>query len=135
MFWIKLLWKLIHLSCTRLCNFFYDYETLFFKFNLIDIFIILYFIYCIILYFHDTIKYVEFFHTQKKQSNLIKFELAAFDILGKYYLSWALDIEIHLDTNSFGDAIKEGNKTSSQEKAQVMIFLCHHLHESLSISW
>ncbi|XP_022036585.1 uncharacterized protein LOC110938888 [Helianthus annuus] len=64
-------------------------------------------------------------------SNLAKLEFMALDITGKNYLSWALDDEIHLNANNLGDTIKEGNKTSTQEKAKAMIFLRHHIHESL----
>ncbi|KAJ0428610.1 hypothetical protein HanHA300_Chr17g0648031 [Helianthus annuus] len=62
-------------------------------------------------------------------SNLAKLEFMALDITGKNYLSWALDAEIH--ANNLGDTIKEGNKTSTQDKAKAMIFLRHHIHESL----
>ncbi|XP_022040179.1 uncharacterized protein LOC110942722 [Helianthus annuus] len=64
-------------------------------------------------------------------SNLAKLEFMALDIIGKNYLSWALDAEIHLNANNLGETIKEGNKTSTQDKAKVMIFLRHHIHESL----
>ncbi|XP_022019256.1 uncharacterized protein LOC110919291 [Helianthus annuus] len=64
-------------------------------------------------------------------SNLAKLEFMALDITGKNYLSWALDAEIHLNANNLGDTIKEGNKTSTQDKAKAMIFLRHHIHESL----
>ena len=52
-------------------------------------------------------------------SNLAKLEFAALDISGDNYLSWILDAEIHLDAMGLGDAIKEGNKASEQDKAKV----------------
>ncbi|KAK2366620.1 ARM REPEAT PROTEIN INTERACTING WITH ABF2 [Trifolium repens] len=64
-------------------------------------------------------------------SNLTKLDFEAHDISGKNYLAWALDAEIHLNAKGHGDIIKEGNKTSDQEKAKAMIFLRHHLHEDL----
>lgn len=64
-------------------------------------------------------------------SNLTKLEFVALDISGKNYLSWILDAEIHLDAMGLGDAIKAGNKASTQERAKAMIFLRHHLHEAL----
>ena len=34
-------------------------------------------------------------------SNLTKLEFVALDILGKNYLSWILDVEIHLEAMNF----------------------------------
>ena len=59
----------------------------------------------------------------------------ALDITGKNYLSWILDAEIHLAAKGLEDSIKEGNKTSSQDKARAMIFLRHHLHEGLKVQY
>ena len=64
-------------------------------------------------------------------SNLTKLEFVALDIIGKNYLSWILDAEIHLDAMDLGDTIKEENEASSQDKAKAMIFLRHHLHKRL----
>ncbi|XP_027905615.1 uncharacterized protein LOC114172031 [Vigna unguiculata] len=68
-------------------------------------------------------------------SNLAKLEFAALDISGKNYLSWILDAKIHLDAMGLGDAIKEGNKASEQDKVKAMIFLHRHLHERLKIEY
>jgi len=68
-------------------------------------------------------------------SSLTKLEFLALDINGDNYLSWVLDAEIHLDVMNLGETIKEGNTTSSQEKAKAMIFLRHHLHEGLKIEY
>ncbi|KAK4708188.1 hypothetical protein R3W88_029113 [Solanum pinnatisectum] len=68
-------------------------------------------------------------------SNLSKLEFVALDISGKNYLSWVLDAEIHLTTKGLGDCIIEGNKASSQDKAKGMIFLRHHLDESLKVEY
>ena len=64
-------------------------------------------------------------------SNLVKFEFVALDITRKNYLSWVLDIEIHLDANGLGNTIKERNKASNQDKVKAMSFLHHHLYEGL----
>ncbi|XP_015166156.1 uncharacterized protein [Solanum tuberosum] len=64
-------------------------------------------------------------------SNLSKLEFVALDISGKNYLSWVLDAKIHLTAKGLGDCIIEGNKASSHDKAKAMIFLRHHLDESL----
>jgi len=43
-------------------------------------------------------------------SNVSKLEFVALDITGKIYLSWILDVEIHLDAKGLGDTIKQENK-------------------------
>ncbi|XP_049394828.1 uncharacterized protein LOC125859163 [Solanum stenotomum] len=68
-------------------------------------------------------------------SNLSKLEFVALDISGKNYLSWVLDAEIHLTAKGLGDCIIEGNKASSQDKAKAMIFLHHHLDESMKVEY
>ena len=70
-------------------------------------------------------------------SNLTKLEFVVLDISGKNYLSWILDVEIHLDAKihldamNLGNTIKKGNEASPQDRAKSLIFLRHHLHENL----
>ena len=64
-------------------------------------------------------------------SNLAKLEFVALDILGKIYLSWVLDTEIHLDEMNLGNTIKEGNDASLQDCVRALIFLRHHIDEGL----
>lgn len=68
-------------------------------------------------------------------SNLTKLEFNAFDVTGKNYLTWILDAEIHISDIGLGDTIKQGNKTSEQEKTKTMIFICHHLDEGLKTKY
>ncbi|XP_021773367.1 uncharacterized protein LOC110737315 [Chenopodium quinoa] len=68
-------------------------------------------------------------------SNLAKLEFVALDITGNNYLSWVLDIEIHLDAKGLGNIIKENNTAPSQDKAKAMIFLRHHLYEGLKTEY
>ena len=68
-------------------------------------------------------------------ANLTKLEFTALQSSGRNYLSWVLDAEIHLDAMGLGDTIKEENKTSNQNCARAMIFLCHHLDEILKIEY
>ena len=63
--------------------------------------------------------------------NLTKLEFVALDISGNNYLSWILDAEIHLDASNLGETIKESNSASLQNRAKALIFLRHHLDESL----
>ena len=64
-------------------------------------------------------------------SNLTKLEFVALDISGNNYLSWILDAELHLDASNLGEAIKANNSASLQDRAKALIFLRHHLDESL----
>ena len=64
-------------------------------------------------------------------SNLTKLEFVTLDISGNNYLSWILDAEIHLDASNLGETIKETNSASLQDCAKALIFLRHHLDESL----
>ena len=64
-------------------------------------------------------------------SNITKLEFAALDILGKDYLSWILDAEIHWDAMNLGNTIKGKNTASLQDRAKALIFLCHHIDEGL----
>ena len=45
--------------------------------------------------------------------NLAKLEFVALDIFDNNYLSWVLDVEIHLDAVNLGYTIKENNEASA----------------------
>ena len=68
-------------------------------------------------------------------SNLTKLEFEALDIMGKNYLSWVLDAEIHLDAKGLGNVILPRNEVSNQDKAKAMIFLRHHLCKGLKAEY
>ena len=69
-------------------------------------------------------------------SNITKLEFVVLDILGKNYLSWILDAEIHLDAMNLGNTIKGGNTASLLDPSKALIFLRHHIDEGLkSESW
>ncbi|KAM3356770.1 hypothetical protein P3S68_023484 [Capsicum galapagoense] len=68
-------------------------------------------------------------------NNLTKCEFVTLQSSGKNYISWVLDVEIHLDAMGLGDAIKNENTASSQNRAKAMIFLRHHLDEVLKIKY
>ena len=64
-------------------------------------------------------------------SNSFDLQHVALDISGNNYLSWVLDAEIHLHASNLGETIKENNSASLQDRAKALIFLHHHLDESL----
>ena len=47
-------------------------------------------------------------------SNLTKLEFVALDISAKNYLSWILDVEIHLTFMNLGEIIKKKMKSPSR---------------------
>ncbi|XP_050111870.1 uncharacterized protein LOC126590457 [Malus sylvestris] len=62
-------------------------------------------------------------------ANLAKLDYAALDITGKNYFTWVLDTKIHLEAGNLGDTIREESSSSSQERANAMIFIRRHLDE------
>ena len=68
-------------------------------------------------------------------SNITKLEFVALDKLGKYYLAWALDAEIHLNAMNLIETIKEWHEASLQDHVKVMIFFRHYLHEVLKAEY
>ena len=50
-------------------------------------------------------------------------------------MSWVIDIEMHLESMSLTETIKEINSTSSQAKARTMIFIRRHLDECLKYEY
>ena len=50
-------------------------------------------------------------------------------------MSWILDGEIHLNAMGLADTIKDKNEASNQDRAKAMIFLLHHLDESLKMEY
>ena len=64
-------------------------------------------------------------------ANFTNLEFMALHINSSNYLSWVLDVEMHLNAMNLRNTIKEGNATINQEKAKIMIFLHHHIHDDL----
>ncbi|KAM7466550.1 hypothetical protein LguiB_014112 [Lonicera macranthoides] len=64
-------------------------------------------------------------------SNITKLEFKTLELNGNNYLNWQFDAKLHLTAKNLGDAIVEGNKLSSQDKASALIFLRHHIHDDL----
>ena len=64
-------------------------------------------------------------------SNITKLEYVALNILGKSYLSWILDVEIHLAAMNLGNTIKKENISSLRDRAKALIFIRHHINEGL----
>lgn len=68
-------------------------------------------------------------------SNLVKLEFAALDITRKNYISWIIDVEMHLESMGLTNTIKENNNALIQDKAKAMIFIRRHLDEGLKYEY
>ncbi|PIN21871.1 hypothetical protein CDL12_05421 [Handroanthus impetiginosus] len=68
-------------------------------------------------------------------AKLDKFEFVPLDNYGKNYLSWVVDAKMHLDATGLENTIVEKNEATIQNRAKAMIFLRHHLDESLKIEY
>ena len=68
-------------------------------------------------------------------SNFVKFEFIPPDITGMNYMSWVINIEMHLESMGLTETIKEMNSMSPKDKAKVTIFICRHLDECLKCEY
>ena len=51
------------------------------------------------------------------------------------YQSWRLDVELHLQGEGLVDALVENRKATAKDKANALIFMCRHLHDSLKVQY
>ena len=68
-------------------------------------------------------------------SNFANLEFIPLDITGMNYMSWIIDIEMHLDSMGLTETIKEINSTTLQDKAKATIFIRRHLDDSLKCEY
>ncbi|VFQ60397.1 unnamed protein product [Cuscuta campestris] len=66
-------------------------------------------------------------------ANITKREFDILDLSGQRYLEWRVNALAHLKANGLENTIADNNTSSSQQKAKAIIFLRHHLHETLQI--
>ena len=53
------------------------------------------------------------------------------EVSGNHYLSWCLDMKMHLQGKDLPNAITEDGTSNAKDKANALIFIRRHLHESL----
>ena len=68
-------------------------------------------------------------------ANIEKLKFHSLEVSGTNYLSWCLDIELHLQGQCLVKSLVVNEKVSDQDKGIVLIFICRHLHESLKIQY
>ena len=61
-----------------------------------------------------------------------KLQFPALEVTGTNYTAWVTNMELHLDSEKILETIKEGNISTSHEKAKAVIFLRRHLDENLT---
>ena len=67
--------------------------------------------------------------------DITKKEFAVSNISGSNYLTWKLDIEIHLSAEERSATIKPIVQTTPPQKVKTLIFLRHHLTENLKAEY
>ncbi|KAK3431307.1 hypothetical protein EUGRSUZ_E03172 [Eucalyptus grandis] len=65
-------------------------------------------------------------------ANIEKPKFHILEVSGKNYLSWRLDMEMHLQGQGLANTITEDGTSNEKDKANALIFIRRHLHESLS---
>ncbi|GAV76658.1 hypothetical protein CFOL_v3_20131, partial [Cephalotus follicularis] len=68
-------------------------------------------------------------------TNIKKQKFIALDISGKNYLSWLLDVKLHLSAKKLMYIIDEDNAVSNEEGATALIFLRHHIDNGLKYEY
>ena len=61
-----------------------------------------------------------------------KLQFPALEVTGTNYTAWVTNMELHLDFEEILGTIKDGNISTSHEKAKAVIFLRRHLDENLT---
>ena len=68
-------------------------------------------------------------------ASIAKREFDMLDLSGQKYLEWRVDALAHLKANGLEKTIEDENDATSQEKAKAIVFLRHHIHESLKTEY
>ncbi|GAV82648.1 hypothetical protein CFOL_v3_26099 [Cephalotus follicularis] len=68
-------------------------------------------------------------------ANIENRKFIAIDISGKNYLSWVLDVKLHLSAKKLRHAIEEENVATNEERTTALIFLRHHIDDGLKYEY
>ena len=71
----------------------------------------------------------------RKIANITKLKFHVIDVSGQNYQSWKLDIELHLQGEGLADDLVEDGITTTKDKANALIFMRRHLHDSLKVQY
>ena len=75
------------------------------------------------------------FSVHKKMTHIAKLKFHMLNINGQNYQSWKLDIELHLQGEALADALVKDGKATAKDRANALIFMRRHLHESLKVQY
>ncbi|KAK3442508.1 hypothetical protein EUGRSUZ_B02654 [Eucalyptus grandis] len=68
-------------------------------------------------------------------TNIEKPKFHILEVSGKSYISWCLDMEMHLQGQDLANTITEDGTSNEKDKANALIFIRRHLHESLQAQY
>ncbi|XP_023742452.1 uncharacterized protein LOC111890579 [Lactuca sativa] len=68
-------------------------------------------------------------------SNIAKLESKELEVSGKNYMSWMIDVKMHLLSMGIPNSIYENNECSAQEKVKAQVFICKHINEILRFDY
>ena len=66
-------------------------------------------------------------------AQIVKPKLHMLEVSGQNYQSWRLDVELYLQGKGLTNALIENGKVTTKNKANVLIFMCRHFHDSLKV--
>ena len=64
-------------------------------------------------------------------ANIARREFEFLRIFGSNYISWNLDVKLHLNARNLDKTIEANNNKSNDNKAKALIFISHHLENDL----
>lgn len=64
-------------------------------------------------------------------ANPAKLEFATLNMMGEIYMTWTIDLKMHVESMGLSQTVVKNNKESNQNKAKAIIFIRKHLDESL----
>ncbi|GAV73074.1 hypothetical protein CFOL_v3_16561, partial [Cephalotus follicularis] len=68
-------------------------------------------------------------------ANIQNQKFISLDISGKNYLSWVLDVKLHLSVKKLRHTINEDNAASNEKRVPALIFLRHHIDDGLKYEY
>ena len=67
--------------------------------------------------------------------NIEKPKFYILEVSGNNYLSWCLDMEMHLQGQDLANTITKDGTSNAKDKANALIFIRRHFHESLQTQY
>ena len=68
-------------------------------------------------------------------AHITKPKFHVLDISGQNYQSWRLDVELHLQKEGLVNSLKKDGNANAKYKANALIFMHCHLHDSLKVQY